>query len=46
MRPDLVPEQLAAAPALGSVDPLLIDDLTVDEDDAFQADAAQAFRER
>ncbi len=34
---DLTEEQLAAAPALASVDALLIDGLTDDEDDAFAA---------
>jgi hypothetical protein len=34
---DLDEAQLAAAPTLGSVDALLIDDLTVEEDDAFFA---------
>jgi hypothetical protein len=33
----LTPEQLAAAPVLSSVDALLIDGLTDDEDDAFAA---------
>lgn len=32
---DLTPAELSAAPVLGSVDTLLIDDLTDDEDDAF-----------
>lgn len=34
---DLTIEQLASAPTLSSVDVLLIDDLTDDEDDAFAA---------
>lgn len=34
---DLDDVQLAAAPVLGSVDALLIDDLSVEEDDAFFA---------
>ena len=34
---DLTAEQLAAAPALASVDALLIEDLTDVEDDAFAA---------
>lgn len=34
---DLTEEELAAAPVLQSADALLIDDLTVDEDDAFAA---------
>jgi hypothetical protein len=33
--PDLTEHQLIAAPALASVDELLIDELTDDEDDAF-----------
>jgi hypothetical protein len=32
---DLTPEQLRTAPVLGSVDALLIDELSEDEDDAF-----------
>jgi hypothetical protein len=32
---DLTPAQLRSAPVLGSVDSLLVDDLTEDEDDAF-----------
>jgi len=32
---DLTPAELSDAPVLGSVDTLLIDDLTDDEDDAF-----------
>jgi hypothetical protein len=34
---DLTAEELAAAPVLASADALLIEDLTVDEDDAFSA---------
>ncbi len=34
---DLTEEQLAAAPVLTSVDALLIEELSVDEDDAFAA---------
>jgi hypothetical protein len=34
---DLDDAQLGAAPVLGSVDALLIDDLSVEEDDAFFA---------
>jgi hypothetical protein len=34
---DLDDAHLAAAPTLGSVDALLIDDLSIDEDDAFFA---------
>ena len=34
---DLTPDELVAAPVLASVDVLLIDDLTDDEDDAFAA---------
>ena len=34
---DLTPEELAAAPVLASVDALLIDDLSEDEDEAFAA---------
>ena len=34
---DLTPEQLSAAPALVSLDVLLIDDLSDDEDEAFAA---------
>lgn len=34
---DLTQEQLAAAPVVASLDTLLIDDLTDDEDDAFAA---------
>ncbi|MGY6501278.1 MAG: hypothetical protein ACXIVQ_10365 [Acidimicrobiales bacterium] len=34
---DLTPDQLASAPTMASVDVLLIDDLTDDEDDAFAA---------
>ena len=34
---DLTPEQLAAAPVVASLDTLLIDGLTDDEDDAFAA---------
>jgi hypothetical protein len=34
---DLTPAQLASAPTMSSVDELLIDDLTDDEDDAFAA---------
>ena len=34
---DLTPDQLASAPTMSSVDVLLIDDLTDDEDDAFAA---------
>lgn len=34
---DLTEEELAAAPFLLSADALLIDDLTVDEDDTFAA---------
>ena len=34
---DLTEEQLAAAPVLGSADALLIDGLSVDEDDVFAA---------
>lgn len=34
---DLTEDQLAAAPVLGSLDELLIDDLSEDEDDAFAA---------
>ena len=34
---DLTPDQLASAPVLASLDTLLIDDLTDDEDDAFAA---------
>jgi hypothetical protein len=34
---DLAPEKLAAAPVLASVDALLIDDLSEDEDEAFAA---------
>jgi len=34
---DLTPDQLASAPALTSLDALLIEDLTDDEDDAFAA---------
>jgi hypothetical protein len=34
---DLDDAQLAAAPILGSVDALLIDDLSIEEDDAFFA---------
>jgi hypothetical protein len=34
---DLTPDQLASAPSISSVDVLLIDDLTIDEDDAFAA---------
>ena len=32
---DLTPAELSSTPVLGSVDTLLIDDLTDDEDDAF-----------
>jgi hypothetical protein len=32
---DLTDEQLAAAPVLGSIDTLLIEELSADEDDAF-----------
>jgi hypothetical protein len=35
--PDLTEEQLAAAPVLASVDALVIEELTEDEDDAFAA---------
>ncbi len=34
---DLTDEDLKAAPVLASIDSLLIDDLTEDEDDAFAA---------
>ncbi len=34
---DLTPDQLAFAPVVASLDTLLIDDLTDDEDDAFAA---------
>jgi hypothetical protein len=34
---DLTEDQLAAAPVLGSVDALLIEELSQDEDDAFAA---------
>lgn len=34
---DLTQDQLASAPALKSLDTLLVDDLTDDEDDAFAA---------
>ena len=34
---DLTEDQLAAAPILGSVDALLIEELSEDEDDAFAA---------
>ena len=34
---DLTPDQLASAPLIASLDTLLIDDLTDDEDDAFAA---------
>jgi hypothetical protein len=34
---DLTPDQLASAPVIASLDTLLIDDLTDDEDDAFAA---------
>lgn len=34
---DLTPDQLASAPTMASVDVLLIDDLTDDQDDAFAA---------
>lgn len=34
---DLTLEEFAAAPVLGSVDALLIDDLSEDEDEAFAA---------
>jgi hypothetical protein len=34
---DLTPAQLASAPLIVSLDTLLIDDLTDDEDDAFAA---------
>lgn len=34
---DLTPDQLSSAPTMASVDVLLIDDLTDDEDDAFAA---------
>lgn len=37
---DLTAEELAAAPVLGSIDALLIDDLSDDEDDAFAAAVA------
>ncbi|MGI8536118.1 MAG: hypothetical protein ACR2K2_06370 [Mycobacteriales bacterium] len=37
LRHDLSHEELEAAPVLASVDVLLIDDLTVDEDDRFAA---------
>jgi hypothetical protein len=35
--PDLTPNQLASAPVLKSLDTLLIEGLTDDEDDAFAA---------
>jgi hypothetical protein len=35
--PDLTEHQLSSAPMLASVDELLIDELTDDEDDAFAA---------
>lgn len=34
---DLTPDQLASAPVIASLDTLLIDELTDDEDDAFAA---------
>lgn len=34
---DLTEEQLVAAPVLGSIDTLLIEELSEDEDDAFAA---------
>lgn len=34
---DLTQDQLSSAPVLASLDTLLIDDLTADEDDAFAA---------
>jgi hypothetical protein len=37
LRADLTDDQLAAAPVLASVDRLLIDQLSEDEDDAFAA---------
>lgn len=37
LSPDLSDEQLRSAPVLGSVDDLLIDELTDAEDDAFAA---------
>jgi hypothetical protein len=36
LRRDLTPDELAAAPVLGSIDQLLVD-VTDDEDDAFAA---------
>lgn len=35
--PDLTPDQLSSAPVLASIDALLIEDLTDDEDDSFGA---------
>ncbi|MFN3220025.1 MAG: hypothetical protein ACE367_26335 [Acidimicrobiales bacterium] len=34
---DLTPDQLASAPVMASLDTVLIEDLTDDEDDAFAA---------
>lgn len=34
---DLTPEQISSAPTMASVDALLIDELTDEEDDAFAA---------
>ncbi len=39
--PDLTEDELNAAPVLVSADTLLIDDLTVDEDESFAAALAQ-----
>lgn len=39
--PDLTEDELSAAPVLVSADTLLVDDLTVDEDETFGAALAQ-----